>query len=141
MNNNSTWFSGTIGKEESKEYVRFNYAHKNILYDDRFGKAIWFETQGINTNDIDEYQKYLDDLEDTIRSTMEKCEECHLILTLTGAGYRDLVFAYGGPDMGFDTSIKNLIHANPERFNVKVQNNNFGPYKALIENIDKQDEI
>ena len=132
----SSWLVAEIQNDKGSLHLRFNYGKRQIANDPSFSKMIVFETVAVETNDSDEYIANLDSLEDAVKERMEAIDGCVLLLTRTGAGFRDLLFACRGGEKGFDAPIRKLISDFPERMNVRVEEPDWHLFNALADQVD-----
>lgn len=136
MSTEQEWLSATVRREEAEVLARFAYQHRNLLDDQSYSRAVWFQLEALSTSEIDDYLRDLDELEDTVRRDMEHGNGCHLLLVLTGAGYRDMVFALRDDGADVERVSRNLIAKYPERLSARVlQEPRFGPYAALVSSV------
>jgi hypothetical protein len=130
------WLSATIKCEEGEVLARFAYQYRELIRDSSYTRSAWFQLEAIPTAELDDYLRDLDELEDAVRRGMENCYGCHMLLALTGAGYRDLVFAMRDDAAEAEQAIQLLEAAYPDRLDAKVfQSPKFGPYAALVSRV------
>lgn len=127
------WITSTIHTAEGEVFARFDFDSRFVLHDEKYSGAIWFDLEPIQTSDVDEYFRDLDQLEDSIGAAMEQCRDCHLLLVLTEASGRELAFAYGGAESDAVDTIASLTAALPDRFKARIlRQPQFGPFAALV---------
>ncbi len=130
------WLSATLKSEDGDVYARFAYHLRDVLSDSQFSRAVWSQLEALPTADLDDYMRDLDELEDAVKCGMERIHGCTMLLVLTGAGYRDLVFALRDDAEAIEEAIQSLAAEHPNRLHTKVyQGPKFGPFEALVSRV------
>lgn len=129
------WLSATLKSEEGDVYARFAHHLRDVLSDSQ-SRSVWFHLDALPTAEFDDYMRDLDKLEDAVKCRMEKIHGCKMLLVLTGAGYRDLVFALRDDAEAVDEAFQTLAADHPNRLHSKVfQGPKFGPFAALVSRV------
>lgn len=130
------WLLATLKSEEGDVYARFAYHLRDVLSDSQHLRSVWFQLESLPTAQLDDYMRDFDELEDAIKQGMEKVHGCKMLLALTGAGYRDLVFALRDDAKAVEEAIQTLSAQHPNRLHCKVfQSPKFGPFAALVSRV------
>lgn len=130
------WLSATLKTEEGDVYARVAYHLRDVLSDSQYSRSVWFQLDALPTAEFDDYIRDLDELEDAVKCGMEKIHGCKMLLVLTGAGYRDLVFALRDDAEAIEEAIQALAADHPNRWHSKVfQSPKFGPFPALVSRV------
>lgn len=136
MNEAQKWLLATIKRKDGDVYARFAYHHHIVLGNPAYSRAAWIELESLPVVDLDEYQGGLDALEDRVREKIEKSMKNLLLLVLTDAGYRDLVFALREDDDEVQGVISEIESDLAGRVKAHIhEGQNFGPYAALVSRI------
>lgn len=133
MNTEQDWLLATLKREDGDVLARFAYHHRYVIGDPSYSRTAWFELESSSVVDLDLYLGELDKLEDRIRARIESSMKSQLILVLSGAGYRDLVFALKEDDFEAQVAIDQICSECPDQVSVKVhQGQSFGPFSSLV---------
>lgn len=127
------WQVAQLRSPEGDTVARFRTDCSSLLGDSRFPGALWVKVDPPDMDDLDALLSELDAIEDAVMRIVEGEHGGRLLVTLTGAGCRDLVFAVQGRGnqllqaVGAVSATRgNCLHASlyPEQ--------RFGPYQALL---------
>lgn len=136
MSTQQQWLSATIKLDEGEVPARFAYHHRQLLSDSNCSRSAWSHLEGLSTTELDDYLRDLDELEDLVRRRMEECDGCYMLLALSGAGYRDLVFAICGGAPAAEEAIRALAAEHTDRLRVRhFQSPKFGPFAGLVSRV------
>jgi hypothetical protein len=128
------WRIATLRSSEGDVLARFDFSRRFVLRDPAFSRAIWFDlTPGIASG-IDEYLAALDSLEDAVRSSMSRCGSCHMLVSLSDAAGRQLVFAYSGALSVAEAAVLSLQSDSQGDVQANILDSpRFGPFAALVQ--------
>ena len=127
------WKVATIRSEEGDVLARFDFSRRFVLHDIGFSRAIWFDLTPGNTSDIDEYLRSLDSLEDTVRCSMARLANCHMLIALSDATGRQLVFAHSGERALAEEAALSIQSNSQGNVSATILGHpQFGPFATLV---------
>jgi len=128
-----TWQVAQMRSPEGDLLARFRTDCSGLIGDSTYSQALWVKVDPLATSDLDALLGKLDAIEDAVMKVVEEEHKGVLLVTLTGAGYRDLVFAVqAGGDLvrqavdEVSAAWGNTLQASLYR------EQKFGPYRALL---------
>jgi hypothetical protein len=129
----STWCVTEINGPDGAVVARFRIDRTSVIGDPMFTSSLWVQVDATHLPDLNSVLQHLDRVEDEVTPLIEREDLGRLLVTLTGAAYRDLVFAVNG-----DASLAIApLQARSDRLGAKLDielfhGQRFGPYAWLV---------
>lgn len=127
------WQVAQLRSPEGDTIARFRTDCSGLLGDSNFPAALWVKVDPPDAGDLDALLTELDAIEDAVMRVVEGEHGGRLLVTLTGAGRRDLVFALQG---GGNLVLRAVAEVSATRGNCLQASlypeQRFGPYQALL---------
>lgn len=127
------WHVARVRSPDGDTIARFRTDSSDLLGNADFPAALWVQIDPSQTHELDALLGELDAIEDAVVRRVETEHGGRLLVSLTGAGYRDLVFAM--PDR-MNLVLRTVEEVSANRGNcLQAQlfpEQRFGPYPALL---------
>ncbi len=127
------WRVAEISGPGGDVVARFRIDSCGILGDPSYAKALWVQVDSPADSDLDQVLEHLNAVEDDVAKIVESKHGARLLVTLTGADYRDLVFAVPKGDEGVLRDVRKYAEMSGLLLGVQLHpGQKFGPYAALV---------
>lgn len=132
------WGVAEIRSDQGVEIVRFCVDHSAVLTSSNYKRSIWVNVFSGEGSDLDGMLDNLNRLEDAVTAELEQPSECLLLLTISDACSKTLVFAVGGGAEDLEDKIARVLGVGNGSVDVRVFDaRKFGPYGSLIKRTSK----
>ena len=131
--NEVVWKVAEISGPDGDVIARFRSDSYSVLGNPMYGTAFWVGIDSPPMGELEDLLKHLDSVEDRVAQIVESEHGGRLLVTMTGAGYRDLVFAVSGSADALHREVREYSDSTGLQLSLQVHvGQKFGPYASLV---------
>ena len=127
------WKVAWLHGPEGDTIARFRADRSAVVGDPRYPGALWVQIDPPEASDLDTLLTQLDTAEDQIAHLVELENQGCLLVALTGAGFRDLIFAVGVNGDSLVQAVAGCLCASGSSVQAQFYaEQRFGPFAKLV---------